>query len=95
MNTAKIIGICNRIRITRPAKRQPLVSELLDAIDEGENPGLMPGKKQVTTGALDVLRGVTGKLDNLRDMLEWPEVKANPSMVAKIARILRAQREAA
>ena len=34
MNTAKLIGICHRIRITKPDKRGPLVRELEAAIDE-------------------------------------------------------------
>jgi hypothetical protein len=36
MDPLKIIGICNRIKITPPANRKPLVAELVAAIDEGK-----------------------------------------------------------
>lgn len=70
MNNAKLIGIANRIRITKPFNRGPLVSELLAAIDE------------------DAPTSV-GAVTELRNALDWDEIKSNPAAVARICRTLR------
>lgn len=35
VNTAKIIGICNRLRIAPKAMRQAIIQELIEAADDG------------------------------------------------------------
>src|SRR5271165_7199536 len=57
-----------RIKITPPAARQPLLSELLKVIDDRD----------------DTYAGTPGGVvaNNLRCMLDWPEVKQNPAAVA-------------
>ena len=76
MNNAKLIGICNRIRVTPKAYRGALITELVDAIDEGLEPTLA---KSAAT-------------NDMRTMLDWPEVKASPLATARIARNLRSMR---
>jgi hypothetical protein len=39
--------------------------------------------------AADVARGDLNTVENLRGMLDWPEVKASPRAVARLARALR------
>jgi hypothetical protein len=43
MDPLKIIGICNRIKITPPANRKPLVAELVAAIDLHDSGGVQGG----------------------------------------------------
>jgi hypothetical protein len=76
MNHAKIIGIANRIRVTPPANRQPLIRELLAAIDEGPS----------YTANRELVR------NDLRGMLDWPEVKSDPVALACVARRLNQMR---
>ncbi len=78
MNEQKIISICSRIRITPPGQRGSLLNELVREIDAG------PG---YTANAAKTVA-------NLRNALEWPEVKDNPLAVATIARTLREMRGA-
>ncbi len=76
MDNTKVLSICNRIRITPPGQRGSLINELVQEIDAG------PGYTANASKAVD----------DLRNALEWPEVKSNPLAVATIARTLREMR---
>ena len=85
MNTAKLIGICHRIRITKPDKRGPLLRELeaaIDEVDEGA-PGYLTGteRPQPVNGLSTV--------ENLRAMLNDEGVRDNPRTLAGVVRMIR------
>ncbi len=83
MNTAKVIGICHRIRITRADKRGPLLAELTDAIDEADGaPALTP--KQLNQQAHNSLL-----VENLRGMLTSGELDGSPGARMKLVWALR------
>jgi hypothetical protein len=83
----KVIGILNRYRVGPEAARPAIIRELVQALTEvAEAPSAPP------TGP--ALSNAHGQLQDLRGMLEWPEVKANPLATARIARLCRIAREA-
>ncbi len=84
MNTAKVIGICHRIKITNADKRGPLLAELTDAIDEADGaPALTP--KQLNQQA----HNSSGTVENLRCMLQDPGIRDNGRAQAAIVRAIR------
>ncbi len=83
MNTARVIGICHRIKITRADKRGPLLAELTDAIDQADGaPGL-------TVKQLDRQAHNSLLVENLRGMLTSGELDGSPGARMKLARQLR------
>jgi hypothetical protein len=80
VNSAKVIGLANRIRIAPNSERQKLIAELLSEIDSGSE---IPTRKP---------QGASNETA-LRDMLQWPEIRSSPVASLRIARMLITERD--
>jgi hypothetical protein len=78
MDSAKIIGICHRIKLMPRGKRGPLLEELQEAIDSAPASGLIPQATNQLSHA-----------ENLRAMLGDPGIRDNGRTIAALVRAIR------
>ena len=74
VNTAKVIGIANRLRIAPNSERRAIIAELIAAIDDGAD---TPTRKPP---------GASNE-SALREMLQWDEIKSNPVASMRVAKM--------
>jgi hypothetical protein len=92
VNVAKIIGICNRLRIAPSSQRAAIIRELIAAADEDADPQVATAKNQLALFAMRTSPEKAATIANLREMLKWPEVRNDGRALARIAKTLNSLR---
>lgn len=81
-NDSKISGILHRLKIAPASMRRGVCEELIEALNTESD--WLAHKKTASA---------TNTIGHLRNLLTWPEVKADGLAVARICRSLRSLRE--